>query len=1422
MQIPKLLTPRVLGSAVAGLGLCLLTGSEARAGTFTSDFTGGIPAGLNIYGSATAYDHTSGGNTGGCLKLTSTDGSQNSGMWIDDLDAGQTIGGFDATFDLYIGSGNGADGFSFYFGDFADNAGTSEEGPTITGLTVVFDVYNNGGTPAEAPAIDVKWDGVTVFHRLVGATGTATPASPLGTATTIRSQATTGGAAVWWPVKIHADTDGTLDVVYNNVVVVSNLPVFRALTAAPTRGPAYRFGMGARTGGSTDNHWVDNLNITTVPQDARSGQPFLSSIQQVPVGANAGAAGGVVVEMTDGTAQDGVTTYSVDQAKVTMKYGANTVTPVVTRAGSVTRIAYFGTGGVLPAGKVDVNVGYETTSAPAAANNFTWTFVVDPFQTLGTNYAIASVDTTKPGFKFRVHQMADSIRAPGDRNLIVLAERELALGYLDPATGQPYQNVADLSQVGADGFFTEPGVINFNWETAEQGNFRSTSTPSRPEKPWPGIPGSSLSTDNFVVEFLTILQLKAGGQRFGFNSDDGFRASFGLGWDAASPSIAGSFNGGRGAADSLFDVVVPADGYYPVRISYWQGTGGGNAEFFWMDPTTGQKVLVNDPDNLNAPRAYAASAVARPSIARVLPVQNWLYAFPDEDVIIDVRNEGFALNAGSVALYINDVLQSPTITPSGSVTTIRRPGSLTNLLPSGRNNVRLEYGYTDNGNPVTVTNTYGFDVAPYYGIVPPANKVAAADVTGVGFTVRVNQIDRSRNNSQGEGARLNGGDDANRMPGPEVQFADGNINPTNGLPYPNLSGLSPDNNFTFNIIDFINYNVNNNSGVLGAGDSGFFTGGAPNPPLLGAHGDAMMPWLPGTGTSDAGRENFVAEIQTFLDLKRGVYVFGFNSDDGYVAISAPSANDTLGTLLGFANYGKGNTGNIRGFTGANPPRVTPYSSQGGEFFSVIILEDGIYPIRILYWQGGTGVNAEFLALNRTNGTVLLINDVGSGDPAAITAYATYSGPARPWVRHSVSPNPWSGGYQMAGPGPIKFIGRTRNAANAGDIYNINNRDWARAWPDVAIGGVIANGASDPNIKLLVNGAEVQATKTTTGNDVTVSYQPNPPLPPYSTNTASLVYAGTTNSWTFRVLNWTTLNASDAQPLTAANPASRGFRVKMTQVATIPAGVTQNSVARAEDQLAGIIGPNLAFPGSGPDGSYIYSGIINWNNNFQTNVTPAPNQVPIGNFQGPNSYDAGTGWPFPFYADEPLPGVPGTGRSNVDNAAAEVFAYLALPTAGLYRFAVNSDDGFGVKVGTPGVTNGTEILQFNAGKGSSDIPFTFAITEPGLYPIRVIWYNGGGGANLEFFSYDANGNKIPVNDANNPAAIKAYYEVAGAAVPRITESTITAGNITIKWENGGTLEWAPAIDSTTWTTTGNSSGTFSEAVAAGNKFYRVKK
>lgn len=1409
---------------VACLGSALL-GSGALAGTFTTDFNSDVPLGMTLHGVAKIEpDATGNTNTTGVLKLTeATVGSSSGGAILDELDPGQTVTAFEANFLVHIGRGNGADGMSFFFGDFADGA-HSEEGPgTINGLTVVFDVYNNatGGGVPEAPSIDVKWNNIILGHRLVGTANATTAASPIGSLNTVRTQTgATTTPAVYVPVKITVDANGRFSLSYNNVAVYSNLPIFRPITDFSIGGLGARFGFAARTGGSHDDHWVENLSITTqTAPDA--GQPYATKISPYGLanqgaGAPASAVGGVAIELRDST-------YSVDTNTIVLRYNNNVVTPNVSRGKSspeapeddLTIITYFGADGVaLPSGQGTVQLNYSTTSPTPLPNQFSYTFPIAPVSTLPSAWRVSGVDTSKPGFKGRVHQM-DTLRAPGDQNITQNGERHVNLGYKDPTTGLPYENVAaiDPSTLDANGFFDIPGTINFEQAGGNAGLITGSTNPARQEELFPGIPGLSGSTDNFANEFLGFIELPAGGHRFGVYADDRIRFSFGPAHHAVgTPALAASTGANQ---ESVIDVIVSEAGVYPFRLSHWEGGGGAHVELFYVDKATGQRTLLNDPEDLSIPKVYREASGSRPSIARALPVENWVGAFPDEDVIIDIRDGAIPVIDGTIAMLINNVDQQISKSKSGNVTTVRRAGSVDNLLPSGLSTVSIVFGWMENGSQVLSTNSYSFTVAPYLKAIPLANRVPSEQINTAetGFSVRYNQIDRSRNNNQGEGGRIAGAGDANRMPFPEVQLNSGFINPTNGNAYPNVAAVGPNSNWT-DVLNVFNFNMGNVGGVGAPVNSGFFTATAPPVPLLGQWPEESAPGLPGDGTSNLGLDNYVLEATAYLELKKGVHVFGMNSDDGYVISSAPNPKDTLGTMLGFFNGGRGNAGSLNVTpVGQNPPQPLPGVSSGSTPFSVIVPEDGIYPFRVLYWQGGGGVNAELFTVNKDNGTVVLVNDTVSGAPHAVPAYRTYTGTEKPYTAFSVSPTPWDNVVAQNGPGPITLLGRTRNSATSVDIHALSGTN--RPFADQTVGGIVVNGASDANVKLLLDGAEVAATRTVNGTDVTLSYKPEAPFASGSRHTAALVYAGTTNEWSFTIQAYATLNTADAVDASKADATARGFSTKIVQAATGQA----NTAARAEAQLAGDPA-SIAVPSSEPDGRYITTGIINWSNNRNSGFSGPE----VGNFQD-NTY--GTGWPWPDYADEPVPGIPGTGGLTGDNArantTAEIFAYLHFPTAGYYKLGATADDGIAVKIGTPGVTDGTVLFTHDRAGGAADIPFSFVVPQAGLYPVRLLWYNGGGGGNVEFYSYNENNNKIAINDPNVPTAIKAYYRITDVdGQPEITVTRASNGDLNITWTNGGSLEASAALGAEGNWTQVSSSGSHTVQANTPQMFFRVRK
>jgi hypothetical protein len=243
----------------------------------------------------------------------------------------------------------------------------------------------------------------------------------------------------------------------------------------------------------------------------------------------------------------------------------------------------------------------------------------------------------------------------------------------------------------------------------------------------------------------------------------------------------------------------------------------------------------------------------------------------------------------------------------------------------------------------------------------------------------------------------------------------------------------------------------------------------------------------------------------------------------------------------------------------------------------------------------------------------------------------------------------------------------------------------------------------------------------------------------------------------------------------------GFIWNYSQVDSV-GNDTQNSNARTEDQLKGLLGPNTADPnaigvasGKGTPGakpelpiSFTIPGVIN----LSIGATDPANPSNNGNFT----------------PDLQEPGAPGTG-GGTDNQAAEILTYITLP-AGQITMGVNSDDGFRTSVGKIGsVTN--VLGQFDGGRGASDTIFFFAVQSAGTYAFRTIWENGGGGSNIEWFTVKDDGTDVLVNDTAKGgfAAYIAATASTNAPAPTISVAR-SAGGISISYT--GSLQSAANV------------------------------
>ncbi len=222
---------------------------------------------------------------------------------------------------------------------------------------------------------------------------------------------------------------------------------------------------------------------------------------------------------------------------------------------------------------------------------------------------------------------------------------------------------------------------------------------------------------------------------------------------------------------------------------------------------------------------------------------------------------------------------------------------------------------------------------------------------------------------------------------------------------------------------------------------------------------------------------------------------------------------------------------------------------------------------------------------------------------------------------------------------------------------------------------------------------------------------------------------------------TVVPASLAHPRASADATSRGFLVRSVQ-ASNSKGTLDNSLARTEAQLAGtLIDPITGLPY--PD--------ITDKSSFQTDGTYLENST--------ISYEK---------SSNPFPGIPGTIESgNTDNIALEAVAYLDLDP-GTYAMIVNSDDGFRVYLGDDArdQINSTVLFQFDAGRGAADSVQNFTITQAGLYSMRLIYEQGGGGANVSLFTAPTDNldGRVLINDAGG---VKAYRKLSTASAPYVS-------------------------------------------------------
>jgi len=428
-----------------------------------------------------------------------------------------------------------------------------------------------------------------------------------------------------------------------------------------TSGRPYYIRARMKEGGGGDNLAVavGDSYASITDESLPIGGNQLSSIDRADVtlpyfGGLSGQANGFDFGVNDGQGK----TVASATAKLN---GTSVPVTLTTRGGSkfityrIANVAQF-----LPSGSTH-SVEAEMTDSAGGKQTRTASFTVGAYAALNPGHKVTSA--TQRGINHRVYQ-AEAGRPGGNARW---AADDALNGYqIDPNTGQAFPNAADASGTG----FAD--TVNWEQNGGDDGgqNFDSDSPANdpRPNAAIPGIGGAG--TDNIAAEVWGFLELPAGLVRLGVNSDDGFRLSFAGGAPDQFGIQAGIFDGGRGASDSIFDIVVPEAGIYPYRLTWWEGGGGANVEWFSIDLNTGVRTLINDPATASAYKSYRTASGTKPAINSFYPA-NGSRGFPVNGTItIKLADGTVPVDPASLSLKVNGATVTLNRVTAGGVHTL--------------------------------------------------------------------------------------------------------------------------------------------------------------------------------------------------------------------------------------------------------------------------------------------------------------------------------------------------------------------------------------------------------------------------------------------------------------------------------------------------------------------------------------------------------------------------------------------------------------------------------------------------------------------------------------------------------------------------------------------------------------------------------
>jgi hypothetical protein len=170
--------------------------------------------------------------------------------------------------------------------------------------------------------------------------------------------------------------------------------------------------------------------------------------------------------------------------------------------------------------------------------------------------------------------------------------------------------------------------------------------------------------------------------------------------------------------ENQWTLVTTQAGVYPFRITYWQNSRGANLQWYTVNNDTGERILVNDPADSRALKAFRTTSVpagSAPYVAEVAPLPGSSGNAATAPVKVVLADGASALTDASVKLSLNGANVIPQTTQrNGRTYAVTYAPNATRTNPN--NSVQVSYTSAA-GN--SYTNAWQFTIVPAGNVTFP-------------------------------------------------------------------------------------------------------------------------------------------------------------------------------------------------------------------------------------------------------------------------------------------------------------------------------------------------------------------------------------------------------------------------------------------------------------------------------------------------------------------------------------------------------------------------------------------------------------------------------------------------------------------------------------------------------------------------------